>query len=123
MQQLVSGTIFSWKTYILRQGLKVNSMCDTCTQSSKRDKNHDFFFKFLGVKKLNEPVVTGNKLKHNFAGLITSGLGPNVARRPPVGPHAGVDDDVPFSIFFTNRNRIGRYSQQSGVNSSYLQWS
>jgi hypothetical protein len=38
-------------------------------------------------EKINELVVTRNKATNNFAGLITSDLGPNVARRPPVGPH------------------------------------
>jgi hypothetical protein len=29
-------------------------------------------------------VVTSNKLKINFAGLVTSGIGPDVAGGPPV---------------------------------------
>jgi hypothetical protein len=37
-------------------------------------------------EKINELVVTSNKLTDNFAGLITSGLGPDVARGPPVVP-------------------------------------
>jgi hypothetical protein len=43
------------------------------------------FFKFFDVKKINEIVLTSNKL-NNFAGLVTSGLGPNAARSPPVVP-------------------------------------
>jgi hypothetical protein len=42
-------------------------------------------FKTLGVKKVNLLVVTGKKLTNNFVDLVTSGLGPDVARRPPVG--------------------------------------
>jgi hypothetical protein len=59
-------------------------MCGTCTYSSRRDKDHDFF-KSLGVKKINELVETSNKLTNNFAGLVTNGTGPDVARGPPVG--------------------------------------
>jgi hypothetical protein len=40
----------------------------------------------FGVKKINELVVTNSKLTNNFAGLITSGLGLDVPRRPQVGP-------------------------------------
>jgi hypothetical protein len=43
-------------------------------------------FKHFRMKKVNEFVVTSNKLTNNFAGLVTSGLGPDVARRPPVAP-------------------------------------
>jgi hypothetical protein len=43
------------------------------------------FFKSFGVEKINELVVTSYKLTNNFAGLITNGLGPDVARGPPVG--------------------------------------
>jgi hypothetical protein len=45
------------------------------------------FFKSFRVKKINERVVTRNKLTNNFTGLITTGLGPDVASRLPVGPH------------------------------------
>jgi hypothetical protein len=43
------------------------------------------FFRILRSEKNNELVVTSNKLTNNFAGLVTSGLRPDVARRPPVG--------------------------------------
>jgi hypothetical protein len=43
------------------------------------------FFKSFGVKKINELVTTSNKLTNNFSGLVTSGLGMDVARGPPVG--------------------------------------
>jgi hypothetical protein len=62
-------------------------MCGTCTKSSRRDKNHLFFFKSFGVKKIYELVVPSNKLTDNFVGLVTSGLEPDVACRPPVGLH------------------------------------
>jgi hypothetical protein len=42
-------------------------------------------FKSFGVKKTNGIVVTCNKLTNNFAGLLTSGLGLDMARRPPDG--------------------------------------
>jgi hypothetical protein len=37
-------------------------------------------------KKINELVVTSNKLTNNFACLVTSGLGENLARGSLVGP-------------------------------------
>jgi hypothetical protein len=40
------------------------------------------YFKILRRKELNEFVVKSN----NIAGLVTSGLGPDVASVPPVGP-------------------------------------
>jgi hypothetical protein len=43
-----------------------------------------FFFRSFGVKKINELAVTSNKLTNNFAGLVRSGLGPDLARGPPV---------------------------------------
>jgi hypothetical protein len=44
------------------------------------------FYKSFGINKVNELVVTSNKLTNNFAGLVTSGLGPNVASGSPVLP-------------------------------------
>jgi hypothetical protein len=44
------------------------------------------FFKSFGIKKINELVVTCNKLTNNFVGLFASGLRPDVARGGPVGP-------------------------------------
>jgi hypothetical protein len=38
------------------------------------------------VKKINKLVVTSKKLTNNFAGLAANGLGPDVARGPPVLP-------------------------------------
>jgi hypothetical protein len=40
-------------------------------QSSRLDKNHDFFNSFR-IRRINELAVT-NKLTANFVGLITSG--------------------------------------------------
>jgi hypothetical protein len=42
-------------------------------------------FKSYGIKKINELIVTSNKSTDNFAGLLTSGLKPDVTRGPPVG--------------------------------------
>jgi hypothetical protein len=42
--------------------------------------------KSSGVKKINELVITSNKLKNTFAGLVTCGLGPDVTHGSPVGP-------------------------------------
>jgi hypothetical protein len=44
------------------------------------------FYKYFDVKKINELVVTGNKLINNFSFVATSCHGLDVARRPPVGP-------------------------------------
>jgi hypothetical protein len=43
------------------------------------------FFKSFGVKKINELVVTNKKVTDNYVGLVTSGLGQDVAYGPPVG--------------------------------------
>jgi hypothetical protein len=42
------------------------------------------FFKALRAKKINELLVISNELRNNFAGPVKSGLGSDVARRPPV---------------------------------------
>jgi hypothetical protein len=39
----------------------------------------------FGVKKINELVLSSNKLTNNFTSLVTSGLGPDVALGSPVG--------------------------------------
>jgi hypothetical protein len=39
--------------------------------------------KYFGVKATNELVVISNKLKYDSEGLVTNGLGPAVACRPP----------------------------------------
>jgi hypothetical protein len=43
-----------------------------------------FFSKSFGVRKINELVLTSNKLTNNFADLVTSGPGPGVAHGSPV---------------------------------------
>jgi hypothetical protein len=67
-------------------------MCGTCTLSIRRDKNHEIF-KYFGVKKINEIVVTSNKLRNNVAKLVTSGLGPDVAPGRQLN-HADLEDYV-----------------------------
>jgi hypothetical protein len=47
------------------------------------DETITIFFKSFGVIKINELVVISNKLTNNFAGLVTSGFGSDVARGPP----------------------------------------
>jgi hypothetical protein len=44
------------------------------------------FSRFFGENKINELVVTSNKLTNNFTSLVTSSLGLDVALGPPVGP-------------------------------------
>jgi hypothetical protein len=68
LQQLVSDTIFNWKTFY---GRSLKSIaCGICTQSSGQGKRHDIFFKFFGTKKISALILT-NKLTENFAGLAT----------------------------------------------------
>jgi hypothetical protein len=56
------------------------------------------FSKSFGVKKINELVITSNKFTNNFSGLVTSCLGPDMARGPPVF-HA----DVERTTFYITR--------------------
>jgi hypothetical protein len=44
------------------------------------------FLKSFGAKKINELVVTGDKLTNNFTDLVTNGVGPDVSLGPPVVP-------------------------------------
>jgi hypothetical protein len=81
LQQLVCDTVFTWKTSVLRKGCKVNT-CGACTYSGKRDKNRDLSFYSFKVKQIN--AETGYKLTDNIFALVTSGLGPDVARVPPI---------------------------------------
>jgi hypothetical protein len=53
-------------------------------KAAKEIKTTIFFMSF-GLKKINRLIETSNKLTHNFAGLVTSGLRPDVARGQPVG--------------------------------------
>jgi hypothetical protein len=50
-----------------------------------RSESRCFFLRSFGIKKINKLLITSNKLKNNFAGLVRSILGPDVARGPPVG--------------------------------------
>jgi hypothetical protein len=55
---------------------------------------------YFAVKKINELVVTSNKLRNNLAGLVTSGLRPDLVRGPPVLPRWPIlfmELDVPES--------------------------
>jgi hypothetical protein len=49
------------------------------------------FVQTFSMKKINELLVTGNKLTYNFAGRFQSGLEMDVARGPPVGPHCSAE--------------------------------
>jgi hypothetical protein len=46
---------------------------------------------------MNEFVATTNNLTNNFAGLVTSCLGPDVTRGPPV-VHAGLHNSLVYKI-------------------------
>jgi hypothetical protein len=54
-------------------------------QQTRYCKNHNFFKSFR-VKNINELVITSDKLTNNFMGLVTNGLGSDMASKPPVGP-------------------------------------
>jgi hypothetical protein len=54
LQQLVPETIFARKTYILRQGFKVDSMCVARRRKTAEEIINTIFFKFFGVKKIND---------------------------------------------------------------------
>jgi hypothetical protein len=56
-----------------------------CMQSSRRDENYVYFHIIRSKENKSAPLVTGSKLADNFAGPVTNGLGPDVARGPPVG--------------------------------------
>lgn len=47
----------------------------------KAEIRYLFFFE---MKKINETVATNDKLTNNFADVVTCGLGPDLARVPPV---------------------------------------
>jgi hypothetical protein len=63
-------------------------MCTNCCSldcvKQQRNKDESFLFKFFGIKKINERVITSHELANNFAGLVTSGLGPHVCGGRPV---------------------------------------
>jgi hypothetical protein len=60
--------------------------CVALVRKAANEIRISIFFKLLGEMKINELVVTSNKLTNNFAGLVTSGLRPDVALGPPVLP-------------------------------------
>jgi hypothetical protein len=53
LQQLVSHTIFTWKTYILQQGFKVNSLY-THVRKTADEVRITISFRSFGVKKINK---------------------------------------------------------------------
>jgi hypothetical protein len=53
-------------------------------------------YKSYKIRKINELTVTSNKSTDNFAGLLTSGLKPDVTRGPPVGPLSHKTMEVAF---------------------------
>jgi hypothetical protein len=59
----------------------------------------------FGAKKINELVATSKKLTNNFVGLVTSGLGPDLARGPLIVPRwsRGITNNL--SVF---ENRVLR---------------
>jgi hypothetical protein len=59
--------------------------CVALVRKAANDIRITIFFKPFGARKISKLVVTSNKLTNNFAGPVTSGLGPDVARGPPVG--------------------------------------
>jgi hypothetical protein len=78
LQQLLCNIIFTWESNILRSGFKVNTMCGWhlyCTKSSTLDKEHDLSYKSFRANTINEPVVTCNKLRRNFVGLVAVDCG------------------------------------------------
>jgi hypothetical protein len=75
--------------------------CVTLVRKAVYGKRITTFFKIFGVKNINEPLVTNNKLTNNFSGLVTSSLEPDVARERPVG-HA----DAGISVYELGRISI-----------------
>jgi hypothetical protein len=55
--------------------------CVTLVRKAADEIRITIFFESFGVKKINELVVTSNKLTNNFAVLVTSVLGPRVGPR------------------------------------------
>jgi hypothetical protein len=59
--------------------------CVILVRKAAEETRITIFFKSFRGKNINEDVGTSNQLTNNFAGLVTSGLGPDVAFGPPVG--------------------------------------
>lgn len=62
-------------------------------------REESLFFKSFRVKKINETVVTNNKLMHNFTDLVTSGPGPHVVHGPSV-PSERLSPPVIVTVIF-----------------------
>jgi hypothetical protein len=63
----------------------MSKACVSLVHKAADEIRTTFFFKLLRVNKINELVVTSNKI-NNFAGLVTSDLVPGVACGPPFAP-------------------------------------
>jgi hypothetical protein len=70
-QQLVSDTILTSKTNILRQVIKANIIRDTCTKIA--DKVTITTLSNLRSKENERAAVSSNKLTNNFGSLHTRG--------------------------------------------------
>jgi hypothetical protein len=57
-------------------GKVLKSVASVLVRKAADKTRNTLVFKFFGVRKINEPVVTSNKLTNNLAGLVISGLGP-----------------------------------------------
>jgi hypothetical protein len=85
LQQLVSDIIFTWKLTFYGRGLKSIAYV-ALVRKTADEIRITVSFKSFRVKKMNELIVTSNKLTNNFVGLLTSSLRPDVVRGPLVGP-------------------------------------
>jgi hypothetical protein len=84
LQQLVFDTVVTCKTCTVYVGFLKSTACVALVRKAADEIRITIFLKSFGVWKINELVVTSNKLTNNFDGLVTSGLGPDMARGLPV---------------------------------------
>jgi hypothetical protein len=84
LQQLLSDIhciLFTFHGSVLKP-----TACSTLVRKVADDIRIQLFFIYFGIKKINMLVVFRAELTGNFIGLVTSGIGPAVARGPHVGP-------------------------------------
>jgi hypothetical protein len=81
-------------------------------------KDHDFLFKSLGIKKINELVITSNKLKNNFVGLVAVGLVLDVARGQPDIPRIV---KIVIQISYSDNQSVSQSLSLSTSQSNFLQ--
>jgi hypothetical protein len=76
LQQLASDNFLPGKLIFYGRVLKSTRMRGTCRlqKAARETIITSFFSKHLSVKNINELVIS-DKLKNNFASLVTSGLG------------------------------------------------